>query len=226
MALDLPELPDTVGDRIRACVPSFVAVRNPVDLTAQILSDHSQFAAVLSALADESAFDAVLIQLTTNADPGAEAIARAVIEAGPQVNLPLIVSRYGAASLAPRALARLRGGRPPHPGLPRTGRSGRGGSCQRRAANHSEPCQLAIDRTSGLASSQPSPGRSFRRRCAERTLIAVFDRAWHRRRRPGSSTRSIHAARNRAGIGCGRRRRSLDRTLPRTGERCCRADRR
>jgi len=103
--LELPELSGAARERIAALLPGFVSVRNPVDLTAQLLSDDSRFAAVLATLADERHFDVVLVQLTTNADPGAEAIARAVVDARQRVGIPVVVSRYGSPSLAPRALA-------------------------------------------------------------------------------------------------------------------------
>ena len=103
--LELPQLTSRMTDLIAAQVPGFATVRNPVDMTAQLLSDPTKFAAVLDVLADDNVYDVVLVQLTTNADPGAVAIAEAVVDCSRRVAIPIIVSRYGAPALAPRALA-------------------------------------------------------------------------------------------------------------------------
>jgi acyl-CoA synthetase (NDP forming) len=103
--LELPALPPASQAAIAETLPSFAAAQNPIDVTVQVLSDPSLFAAALDAVVDAGCYDAVLVQLTTNADPGAEQIAKVVVAAYEGDGLPLVVSRYGAAALAPRALA-------------------------------------------------------------------------------------------------------------------------
>lgn len=103
--VDLPELSEGTREEVRRHVPSFAAVRNPLDVSYQMLSDPSSFERALSALLARGEFDALLVQFTTNADPYAEHTARAVIAVREQVDVPVYVSRFGAQHLAPRALA-------------------------------------------------------------------------------------------------------------------------
>ncbi|MQA87473.1 MAG: hypothetical protein GEV03_23320 [Streptosporangiales bacterium] len=103
--IELPELPPRTREAVGALVPDFAAVRNPLDLSAQIISDASGFGATLDNLVDGGTYDAVLLQFTTNADPSAEIVAKAVVAARQRSPIPLYVSRFGAAALAPRGMA-------------------------------------------------------------------------------------------------------------------------
>ncbi|MPZ61698.1 MAG: hypothetical protein GEU93_10460 [Propionibacteriales bacterium] len=106
--IELPELSEATREEVRRLVPSFAAVRNPLDVSYQMLSDPENMEAVLRALAESDEFDALLVQFTTNADPYAADLAQAVIDVRHQISVPLYVSRYGGAQLAPRALERYR----------------------------------------------------------------------------------------------------------------------
>ena len=101
----LPEMPPATRDAVRPLLPDFVAVRNPLDVSAQIISDASDFAGVLDNLLDAGTYDAALLQFTTNADPSAEIVAKAVVDARQRTPIPLYVSRFGAPALAPRGMA-------------------------------------------------------------------------------------------------------------------------
>ena len=103
--LELPALPPRSQAAIAKALPTFAAAQNPIDVTVQVLSDPALFAAALEAVVDAATYDAVLVQLTTNADPVAEQIAKVVSATYEASALPLVVSRYGAPTLAPRALA-------------------------------------------------------------------------------------------------------------------------
>ena len=103
--LELPELPAAVRRRLEAVLPPFAAIRNPIDVTVQVIVDPDGFTRALAAIADPAAFDAVLVQLTTNADPGAERTAEAICTTSARAALPVVVARYGARSLAPRGMA-------------------------------------------------------------------------------------------------------------------------
>ncbi|WP_028924652.1 acetate--CoA ligase family protein [Pseudonocardia acaciae] len=101
----LPPLPDKARERARAALPDFVEAKNPLDVSAQIIARPEVLGEVLDAVVDESAYDAALIQFTTNADPGAELTAKIVVALRQRVGVPIYVARYGAEALAPDAHA-------------------------------------------------------------------------------------------------------------------------
>lgn len=104
----MPPLTPETRDEVARHVPSFAAVRNPLDVSYQMLSEPERFGRALSALLAQSEFDALLVQFTTNADPYAEHVARATIAVRDRAEVPVYVSRYGAEHLAPKALAAYR----------------------------------------------------------------------------------------------------------------------
>lgn len=103
--IELPDLDEPTRHAVRELLPSFAAVRNPLDVSFQLIADPDAFHATLTALADAGAFDAILVQFTTNADPGAARTAEAVLRVRDDVDIPLYVARYGGAQLAPQAYA-------------------------------------------------------------------------------------------------------------------------
>lgn len=103
--IELPELSSNTRERVAALVADFAAVRNPFDCSYQILSAPENLASLLDRLLERDEFDALLLQLTTNADPTAVDIANAVIAAQKRARVPIYVSRYGGTQVAPRALA-------------------------------------------------------------------------------------------------------------------------
>jgi acyl-CoA synthetase (NDP forming) len=103
--VDMPELSVKTAESVREHVPSYSAVRNPFDLSFQMLARSDGFERVLESLASGGEFDALLVQFTTNADPYAETLARKVVGLRDRIDIPLYVSRYGGEHLAPRALA-------------------------------------------------------------------------------------------------------------------------
>lgn len=104
--IDLPDLSEETRTAVAAHVPSYSAVRNPFDLSYQMLTRDDDFEKVISRLAASAEFDAVLVQFTTNADPYAARLAERVVGLRDRLTVPLYVSRYGGAHLAPQALAR------------------------------------------------------------------------------------------------------------------------
>jgi acyl-CoA synthetase (NDP forming) len=105
LGVELPDLDERTGAAVRELLPSFAAVRNPLDVSFQLIADPDAFHATLTALASAGAFDAILVQFTTNADPGAARTAQAVLRVRDDVDIPLYVARYGGAQLAPQAYA-------------------------------------------------------------------------------------------------------------------------
>lgn len=104
----LPELPPQTAQRIQEHVPTYAAVRNPLDVSYELITRPDDFEAVLRALTTSDAYDALLVQFTTNADPYAERTAAATIRVRDDAAIPVYVSRFGADHLAPLARARYR----------------------------------------------------------------------------------------------------------------------
>ncbi|WP_395065823.1 acetate--CoA ligase family protein [Paraburkholderia silvatlantica] len=63
LGLDLPPLSDDDAPALRAAMPAFVAVSNPLDLTAQGLVDPELYYRTLSALFDDARFSAIVVGL-------------------------------------------------------------------------------------------------------------------------------------------------------------------
>lgn len=103
--IELPELSEQTQATVKPYVPSFAAVRNPLDCSFAMLTRAAEFERVIEVFGNSGEFDAVLVQFTTNADPYAVDIARAVVAVKERLPIPLYVSRYGGEQLAPNALA-------------------------------------------------------------------------------------------------------------------------
>ncbi|WP_165969030.1 acetate--CoA ligase family protein [Actinomadura sp. KC06] len=101
----LPPFPDGVRERVAGVLPDFVAPVNPLDMSAQIIGRPEVLGEVLEHALDDSRYDAALVQLTTNADPGAELTAKVVVAVRQRISIPLYVARFGAESLAPAGMA-------------------------------------------------------------------------------------------------------------------------
>ncbi|MCM2493942.1 acetate--CoA ligase family protein [Burkholderia glumae] len=87
LGLELPALSDDDAPALRAAMPAFVAVSNPLDLTAQGLVDPELYYRTLSALFDDDRFSAIVVGLIQT-DPVTCAIKmppvlRAVLELRP-----------------------------------------------------------------------------------------------------------------------------------------------
>ncbi len=104
---EVPELPPAVRKRIEAEIPGFGVSRNPIDVTAQMLARPAMFRNTLSILAEEPGIDAILIMLTTLADPLAEQVADDVVAATRRLPKPVLVGWIITPSLARRGMGRL-----------------------------------------------------------------------------------------------------------------------
>lgn len=102
--LEVPVLEEETQSQLRRIVPSFGAVSNPVDVTATGIWQPSLVGKVVSVLLDCKSVDTVLVQLSTNADPGAQAMADDLTALWRSATKPLLVGRIGANALAPRAM--------------------------------------------------------------------------------------------------------------------------
>lgn len=108
--LEVPDLPVETQAALGELLPAFAGVRNPVDVTAEGIGSPELVRRAVEVVRSSAAVDLVLVQLGTNADPSAEAMAADLVEIVGEDRIPLLVGRLGSAELAPRALERYRAG--------------------------------------------------------------------------------------------------------------------
>jgi acyl-CoA synthetase (NDP forming) len=110
---EVPELPPGTRRKVEAEIPPFGASGNPIDVTAQMLARPAMLKNTLSILLEEPGIDAVLVMITTLADPVAETVAGDILAAAAGCPKPILVGWIIAPSLAPKGMARLHQGRLP-----------------------------------------------------------------------------------------------------------------
>ncbi|MFN8511968.1 MAG: acetate--CoA ligase family protein [Chloroflexia bacterium] len=103
--LELPALLEETERRVREIIPPFGASKNPIDVTMQITVKPGMVGQVAALLLAEEQIDAVLVMMTTNADPPALEVARGVAAAAAGSDKPVVVARTGAEFLAPDSIA-------------------------------------------------------------------------------------------------------------------------
>lgn len=105
VGIAVPELDAGTQKRLRAVIPRYGATSNPVDITVAGIRSPQMVGEVLEAVRQAPGIDVVLLQLSTNADPAAERMAKDLIAARNGPGAPFLLGRLGAAHLAPRAVA-------------------------------------------------------------------------------------------------------------------------
>jgi acyl-CoA synthetase (NDP forming) len=110
---EVPELPPASRQRVEAEIPSFGAAKNPIDVTAQMLSRPEMFRNVLRILGEEPEIDVIILMLTTLADPVAEEVAEQIAATTRDLAKPVLASWILARSLAAKGMARLMDARIP-----------------------------------------------------------------------------------------------------------------
>jgi acyl-CoA synthetase (NDP forming) len=91
--LDLPELRIGTQDRLRPLVPSFGALANPVDVTAQLFSRGAHaFGDVCRIVADDPGVDAVAVVLTMVVGEAGAALAEDLVGTAATLTKPLMVT--------------------------------------------------------------------------------------------------------------------------------------
>ena len=107
--LAVPPFSSSMRDRLHALVPAFGAVHNPVDVTAEGITEPNRLLdGIVEVLASDEV-DLVMVQLTTNAEPSASVIAEGLVRIIRHAEKPVLVSRLGSSLLAPNAM-RIYGG--------------------------------------------------------------------------------------------------------------------
>jgi acetate---CoA ligase (ADP-forming) len=109
----VPELPPASRKRVEAEIPTFGVARNPIDVTAQMLTRPDMFRNVLEILGEEPEVDAIVLMLTTLADPLAESVAEQIARIVRGLSKPVVVSWLIDRSLAGRGMGRLTDARIP-----------------------------------------------------------------------------------------------------------------
>lgn len=105
--LEVPELLAAERDALAGVLPSFAAIQNPVDVTAQILVDPELIARTLRIVLGSDQVDSVLVVLTTVPDPRAREIAAQVVECAREGGKPVAVAWTIARQLAVDGLSLL-----------------------------------------------------------------------------------------------------------------------
>jgi acyl-CoA synthetase (NDP forming) len=111
--LALPLLPEATVQRVRDLIPPFGASQNPIDVTMEITVNPAMVGKVAEVVLAEECIDALVVLMTTNADPPALAVARGVVGAAAAGDKPVIVARVGAEFLAPESVPYYRASRIP-----------------------------------------------------------------------------------------------------------------
>jgi acyl-CoA synthetase (NDP forming) len=103
----LPAFPPDLRADLDALLPSFASTANPVDVTGHVATDPGIYGRALDVVLDSDAVDAVVVMLTTIADPQAVQIADQVVEATRTHDAPVLVCWTITQELAPDGLAVL-----------------------------------------------------------------------------------------------------------------------
>jgi acyl-CoA synthetase (NDP forming) len=94
IGLDLPVLTEANAPALRAAMPEFVAVSNPVDMTAQALVDPDMYRRVLEAVVGDDRFGSVVLAIIQTDDSTTEKKFPPIIRAlgGLQTDKPVIIT--------------------------------------------------------------------------------------------------------------------------------------
>ncbi|MDP2858473.1 MAG: acetate--CoA ligase family protein [Bacillota bacterium] len=89
--LVVPELPPETQDLIRKYIPAFGSARNPVDLTAQVVNEATQFRICLDALLERPELDVIIVVMTMIIGQSGDQVAADVIDASAKTSKPIVV---------------------------------------------------------------------------------------------------------------------------------------
>ena len=89
--LVVPELSHETQDLIRRYIPAFGSARNPVDLTAQVVNEATQFRICLDALLERPELDVIIVVMTMIIGQSGDQVAADVIDASAKTSKPIVV---------------------------------------------------------------------------------------------------------------------------------------
>lgn len=106
--LRMANLASSTMDTLRAVVPPYGAVANPVDVTAAVMRDRTLVSRALAAVAADPGVDLLVACFCVLAGSDVEAVVTALAETASASGKPVLAARTGADHLAPEAGAALR----------------------------------------------------------------------------------------------------------------------
>jgi len=112
--LEIPELDQNCKNQIVQYIPSFGAIRNPVDCTGQIRSSETGYQDTVKAVLSQDYIDGMLLLVTMAAEPRATFYGREISKIATAAMKPVIVAWTGALSLAPQGFPMLYENKVPH----------------------------------------------------------------------------------------------------------------
>ncbi|HVB13965.1 MAG TPA: acetate--CoA ligase family protein [Candidatus Dormibacteraeota bacterium] len=111
--LTLPPWSEATTAALRAALPSFAAVGNPIDTTGNVLRDPQLVGRALECVAAAPEVDVILIALSTLIGEASRQAARDIVQATYQSGKPVVVGWSLPESVCPEAFRRLREARIP-----------------------------------------------------------------------------------------------------------------
>ena len=110
----LPQLAPATIDKLRAIVPSFGSLLNPVDVTAAIFSDMSMIGRALNAILDDPNVDAIAMINASLPGENAKRVATEIVPVAERAAKPIFLAWSARDSVAVEAYAMLDAIRLPH----------------------------------------------------------------------------------------------------------------
>ena len=114
VGLEIPELSQMCKKQISQYIPSFGAIRNPVDCTGQIRASETGYQDTVKCVLAQDDIDGMLLLVTMAAEPRATFYGREISKIAKESEKPIIVAWTGALSLAPHGYPMLYENRVPH----------------------------------------------------------------------------------------------------------------
>ncbi len=98
--LEIPALDESDIEQLEKLLPAFVEARNPVDTSAQTLTDTTLLSNAVQVLLDSSRVDVLILVITTVVDPHAVHVAEALTAVCAEKRVPVVVAWTVAGELA------------------------------------------------------------------------------------------------------------------------------
>jgi acyl-CoA synthetase (NDP forming) len=173
--LELPVLEEELQQRLMALLPAYGSALNPIDATAQAITEVG-YAAMVKIVAESKRIDTILLISSLANDNRAKMVATEMAELMPTIDKPILLSTYTTAS--PAAIAALAGaGIPCYTSMPSCARAIRAlvdyGVFRERFAKRAPPPPVAAVARQEVARALGIPG-SVLTEVASKALLARY----------------------------------------------------